>query len=250
MIVAHLVVVATIACNATSASASQDAPGNDGGAASSPASTTTPPASTEQAPDQAPVGTPIPTEVFISLFDGKTLTGWEGDTENYAVEDGAIKCLPAGTNLYTAQEYGDFHLKLQFKLAPGSNNGIGIRAPKDGDAAYEGMEIQVLDDTASKYADLRPWQFCGSIYGIAGAVQGHLKPVGEWNDYEIIAKGPRIIVRLNDWPITDMDVIAQTQGGTIDDRDHPGLKRTSGHIVFCGHGDPVWFRAISIRPFK
>ena len=193
---------------------------------------------------------PAPTAGFTSLFDGRTLAGWGGDTEGYVVEDGAIKCTPAGRNLHTLGEYGDCHLKLQFKLAAGSNNGIGIRAPKDGDAAFEGMEIQVLDDTAEKWKDLKEWQFCCSVYGVVPARRGHLKPVGEWNEEEIIAKGSRITVKLNGHVVVDADVAEASRGGTPDGRDHPGLKRTSGHIHFCGHGDPVWFRAIEIKELK
>ncbi|NBQ16595.1 MAG: DUF1080 domain-containing protein, partial [Proteobacteria bacterium] len=81
---------------------------------------------------------------FTPLFDGRTLTGWMGDTAGYSVEGGAIVCGPKGTNLYTHNEYANFVLRFSFMLSPGANNGIGVRAPATGDAAYEGMEIQVL----------------------------------------------------------------------------------------------------------
>ena len=112
------------------------------------------------------------------------------------------------------------------------------------------LEIQVLDDTAEKWKDLKDWQFCCSVYGVVPARRGHLKPVGEWNEEEIIAKGSRITVKLNGHVVVDADVAEASRGGTPDGRDHPGLKRTSGHIHFCGHGDPVWFRAIDIKELK
>lgn len=85
---------------------------------------------------------------FISLFNGRNLDGWTGNKAGYLVENGAIVVHPgegsSGGNLYTEKEFGNFVLRFQFKLTPGANNGIGIRAPLDGDAAYVGMEIQVL----------------------------------------------------------------------------------------------------------
>src|SRR2546428_3730231 len=103
---------------------------------------------------------------FVPLFDGKTLSGWRlvGKTgDGYSVKDGVIYCARGGGgNLLSDKEYADFILRLEFKLEPGSNNGVGIRAPPEGDAAYLGMEIQILDDGAPQYAHLRPPQYCGS----------------------------------------------------------------------------------------
>lgn len=187
-------------------------------------------------------------EGFVAIFDGKTLEGWNGSTKGYTVEDGAIKCLAKGGGfLYTDKEYGDFHLKLEFKLTPGANNGIGIRAPKGGDPAYVGMELQVLDDTAPQYKNLKEYQYHGSIYGVVPAKRGHQKPVGEWNKQEVIAKGNRIKVILNGETIVDADIQEASTPKTLDGQNHPGLKREKGHIVFCGHGHDVWFRNIEIK---
>src|ERR1051325_9076232 len=89
-------------------------------------------------------------EGFTSIFDGESLKGWQGGTGAYEVKDGAIVCLKDGKggNLYTEKEYANFVLRFEFKLTPGANNGIGIRAPREGDAAFVGMEIQVLDNDA------------------------------------------------------------------------------------------------------
>jgi len=187
---------------------------------------------------------------FIPLFDGETLNGWIGSVDGYTVEDGAIVCIPnKGGNLYTAKEYSDFVLRLEFKLTPGANNGIGLRAPLEGDAAYVGLECQILDDTAPQYAGrLKNYQYHGSIYGILPAKTGHLKPVGEWNTQEIRLEGRNVKVTLNGVVIVEGNLDDASTPKTIDGRDHPGLARTSGHIGFLGHGSKVWFRNIRIKP--
>jgi HEAT repeat protein len=188
---------------------------------------------------------------FQALFNGKNLDGWIGNKVDYRVEEGAIVIRPEGGgkgNLYTQKEYGDFIFRFEFQLTPGANNGIGIRAPLEGDAAYEGMEIQVLDDTAPIYAKLQPYQYHGSAYGIIPAKRGHLLPVGEWNREEIVVQGTRIKVVLNGTVIVDGDLLEASANGTMDHQNHPGLKRKSGYIGFLGHGSVVKFRNIRIRP--
>jgi len=197
-------------------------------------------------------------EGFIPLFDGKSLDGWQGGKDGYEVQGGAIVSLAKGGsgNLYTNKEYGDFHLKFEFKLTPGANNGIGLRQPlpMDGkriDPAYAGMEIQVLDDGDEKYkGKIKEWQHHGSVYGIVPAKQGHLKPVGEWNSEEIILQGKHVQVILNGETIVDADLEKASTPQTIDGREHPGLKRDSGYVCFCGHGAEVWFRNLRIKELK
>jgi len=188
-------------------------------------------------------------EGFEPLFNGKDLTGWTGDTTSYVAEDGKIVIYPkrGSGNLYTEKEYSDFILRFEFKLTPGANNGLGIRAPLAGDAAYLGMELQILDNTAHIYKDLKPYQYHGSIYGIVPAKRGHLRPVGEWNYEEVIARGRRIIVNLNGVTIVDADIDEASTPETLDGKDHPGLKRDKGHICFLGHGSRVEFRNLRIR---
>ena len=186
---------------------------------------------------------------FTPLFNGKDLSGWAGDTKGYVAKEGMIICRPGG-NLFTAREYSNFVFRFEFKLTPGANNGIGIRWPGRGDAAYAGMEIQVLDDTADKYKNLHAYQFHGSIYGIVPAKRGHLKPVGEWNVEEISAIGPHIKVTLNDAVIVDanLDEVKQLPEPRMNPLSkHPGLHNKSGRIGFLGHGDVVSFRNIRVK---
>ncbi len=192
-------------------------------------------------------------EGFVSLFNGRDLSGWTGDTISYVAENGKIVIYPSrgkGGNLFTKKEYGDFILRFEFKLTPGANNGLGIRAPLSGDAAYSGMEIQILDNTAERYNNLKPYQFHGSIYGVVPAKRGYLKPVGEWNFEEVIAKGRRITVKLNGVIIVDADIDEASTPKTMDGKEHPGLKRDTGHIGFLGHGSHIEFRNIRIKELK
>ncbi len=186
---------------------------------------------------------------FTSLFDGKTLNGWTlvgGHGPGYVVKDGALVCpADGGGNLYTEKEYADFIFRCDFRLSAGGNNGIGIRAPLEGDAAYAGMEVQVLDDTAPMYANLEPGQYCGSIYKVVPTIRGHLKPVGQWNSYEISAIGRKMRIKLNGFPIVDADLNTVTDAETL--LVHPGFRRTTGHIGFLGHGSLVEFRNIRVK---
>jgi len=195
---------------------------------------------------------------FELLFDGKTLSPdiWQNENSiaGYPVENGVIVCRRGG-NLLTKKEYGDFIFRFEFKLPPGGNNGVGIRAESvSKDAAYYGMEIQILDNSAERYRNLANWQFHGSIYGVVPAKRNperndYLKPVGEWNTQEIIAQGTKIKVILNGEMIVDAD-IAEFRAGTrptLSGANIPGLRRTTGFIGFLGHGDPVEFRNVRIK---
>jgi len=185
-------------------------------------------------------------EGFVSLFDGKTLNGWQGDTKGYLVEDGVLVCKKGGGNLFTDREYSDFILRLEYKLGPGGNNGVGIRSSLKGTPGFTGMEIQILDDTAPKYAGLKPVQYNGSIYGAVAAKRGHTKKVGEWNVIEIMAKGGQVKVTLNGTVIVDADTRKvgpkEIHGAKIQ-----GLTRDKGYIAFCGHGSRVCFRNIRLK---
>ncbi len=182
---------------------------------------------------------------FVSLFDGRTLDGWQGDVKNYAVENGTIVCH--GANLFTKKQYANFVLRFEFKLSPAGNNGVAIRASMEGNPSYNGMEIQILDDGHPKYKGwLQPYQAHGSIYGVVSARRGFLKPTGQWNEEEIVADGSRVKVTLNGTVITDADLSKIDK--TIDHQNHPGLHNAKGYIGWLGHDkDPVAFRNVRIK---
>jgi 3-keto-disaccharide hydrolase len=202
---------------------------------------------------------------FTRLFNGKDLTGWvygrrasgaENKTgKGYQVENGVLFTTKEdGGNLYTEKEYSDFVLRFDVKLTENANNGIGIRAPLEGDAAYVGIEIQVLDDGGAEYKNLRPAQYHGSIYQMFPAKRGHQQPVGEWNSEEITVKGRQITVKLNGVTITEGnldDVKDEELLRTHRDMSKPegsrGIANTKGHVGFLGHGARVEFRNIRIR---
>lgn len=184
---------------------------------------------------------------FRSVFNGLDLTGWAGATDHYEVVEGAVRCKAGhGGNLYTEAVWADFQARLEFRLPPGGNNGLAIRYPGQGNPAYDGMcELQVLDNTAEKYASLKPYQYHGSVYGQFPAHRGYLRAPGAWNFQQVTVIGTRITVELNGFTILDADVAAVDT--PADGQEHPGRMRPEGHFGFCGHNDPVAFREIRIR---
>lgn len=192
-------------------------------------------------------------EGFRVLFDGTNMHQWTGNTKDYVLEDGNIVMHPSksfGGNLYTKDEFDNFVLRFEFMLTPGANNGLGIRTPMEGDAAYVGMELQILDNEAPIYKDLQPYQYHGSVYGVIPAKRGYLKPTGEWNYQEVIADGDHIKVILNGTTILDGNIREAAKNGTMDHKDHPGLFNKKGHIGFLGHGSEVKFRNIRIKEIE
>ncbi len=187
-------------------------------------------------------------EGFETIFNGRDLTGWQGAIDGYEVVDHAIQCRPGhGGTLFTEREYGDFVVRLEFMLPPGGNNGLAIRYPGMGDPAYSGMcELQVLDNTHPRYANLDPRQYHGSVYGQVAAHRGYLRPAGEWNFQEVTVRGSRIRVELNGTTILDAD-IEEVRDFMYEAKKFAGRARRRGFFGFAGHGDPVRFRCIQIK---
>jgi hypothetical protein len=183
------------------------------------------------------------------LSDTTGIANWGGPIDEYEFKDGVLRCRPGkgGTVYFKAQEFEDFTVMLDFRLPPGGNNGLAIRYPGQGDTAYHGMcELQVLDDSAEKYANLDPRQYHGSAYGMTASHRGYQRPVGEWNYQRVTVRGSRIEVELNGTRILDTDLskVTEYMAGTP----HPGKDRTKGFFGFAGHGDPVEFRLVEARP--
>ena len=186
---------------------------------------------------------------YAPVFNGRDFDGWAGPPANYAIaEGGVLMCKPhEGGTIFTKQEYGDFAVDLEIKFPPGGNNGLAIRYPGDGDAAYAAMcELQVLENSDPKYAKLDPRQFHGSAYGMVGAQRGFHRAIGEWNHQRVVVRGSTIQVELNGFRILDCDLAKVTEfmAGSA----HPGKDRKRGHFGFAGHSDPVQFRNVRIKP--
>lgn len=184
---------------------------------------------------------------FVDLFNGKDFSNWgaagKAEQAGYKVKDGTITSTRKCRVLKTEKQYSNYVLHFEFKLTPGANNGLGIHYPGQGDAAYTGMEIQILDNTHPKYANLKDFQFHGGLYTLVAAKKGHLKPVGEWNKEVVTIDGANVKVELNGTVIMEanLDDINKTKPK------HQGAKRREGHIAFCGHGDIVSFKNIKIK---
>ena len=178
------------------------------------------------------------------------LNGWqqiEGRPGSWKFEDGILRTEGDGGGwLSTKRQYSDFRLELEFRVPPGGNSGVFLRAPHKGDPAYEGMEIQVLDDYAPEYANLRPTQYTGSIYDVQSPAERAGKKANQWQKMIIQCVGPNVQVELNGRKIisTNLD----------EHRDklekHPGLARTEGFIGLQNHGSKIEYRNIKIQTCK
>jgi hypothetical protein len=184
---------------------------------------------------------------FEALFNGKDLTGWKvlpgGKMEVWGAKDGLLFVDGrGGAWLMTEKEYGDFEIRLEFKMPKMGNSGVALRAPLMGDPAYQGMEIQLLDD--ANYKNLRPTQYTGSIYDVVAPSKQVTKAAGEWQSIQITAKGRQVTVVLNGTKIVDanLDDYVKEHG-----KKHPGLSREKGHLGLQSHDGRVEFKNIYVK---
>jgi hypothetical protein len=193
-----------------------------------------------------------------SLFNGKNLEGWKphgGDT-GYAVRDGELKFLNAGSSnhLRTAEDFQDFQLRLDFQIDRGANSGLFLRgARNDKDPAYTGCELQILDDfnfEADTNSKLTDYQFTAGLYGSkAPDTKNALRPLGEWNTYDVCYRGSRMTVRLNGKPIHDIDTHKVGGNPPFKDRVPTGFIGMQRHGAGSSTGDDyARFRNLFSRP--
>jgi hypothetical protein len=183
---------------------------------------------------------------YRPLFDGKSLEGWEGAGQPaekcWKVEDGTIMCTgEKGPWLRSKDQFDDFNLRLEYKLKAGGNSGVYIRVPENGDHHGEsaGIEVQVLDDGNGRYRNLKPYQFTGSLYAIAGATQHVGRDVGEWNTLEINCRGMKYhMIHNGVWIVAaDETTFLELKG-----------RLTKGFLGLQNHSEEVWYRNIRIGP--
>lgn len=189
-------------------------------------------------------------EPFEPLFNGTDLTGWEqvgGDEPVWFAKDGILYTdgKEGGGWLSTTREYGDFVLELEFRVPENGNSGVFIRAPRDGNPAFAGNEIQVLDDYGPMYKemDLKPYQYTGSLYSTEAPKRRVTKPAGEWQKMRIYAQGPIVRVTVNDVLVT----IANQDEHPDKLAEHPGLARYEGYIGLQNHDTRLDYRNLRIR---
>ena len=185
-----------------------------------------------------------------NLFNGKDLAGWApvGGKGAWQAGEGLLRTSGKGGGwLSTDKEYGNFQLSLEYKVPEGGNSGVFIRAPRQGDPAYTGMEIQILDDYAPKWANLKPEQYTGSIYGVVAAQPRVTKKADEWQKMIVLADGRKVRVCLNDRSVIDAELDKYL---TAEFANHPGLKNAQGFIGLQTHDAPVEFRNLRLWEIK
>lgn len=196
------------------------------------------------------------------LFDGTSTSGWHtygqpNAGSRWAVQNGALAPNPAGGkghgDLLTDQAYGDFDLKLQWKISPGGNSGVLFYVQEDTakykETYFTGPEMQVLDNDSNHDGRINKHR-AGNLYDLI-AGPDEVKPVGQWNQVEIISQGGTLKLFLNGvnvvtttmWDDHWREMIAHSKFKRWPDF---GLAH-NGRIALQYHDFPVWFRDIKIK---
>jgi hypothetical protein len=201
---------------------------------------------------------------FVPLFDGKTTNGWHTYGRNLAgqgwkVEDGTLHLDPKakkndGGDLVTNKEYGNFHLKIDWKVAPNANSGILFHINENPEKYHQtystGPEMQVLDNDGHPDGKINKHR-AGDLYDLVKSSSEPVKPVGEWNTAEIISTNGKLEFILNGVKIVsttqfDDNWKALIAGSKFAKWDGFGTF-TTGKISLQDHGNEVWFRNIMIK---
>ncbi len=188
-------------------------------------------------------------EGWISLFDGKTLKGWTADKtdtiENWEVQDGCIHWTGKGANLNSTQDFLNFELEFEWKVAPGTNSGLKYRY-----SGGIGPEYQILDDEGG-HAGGKEKGVTASLYEIKAPTGKVLKPVGEFNQSRVVARGNHLEHWLNGVKVVEIDIDtpewAEAKAGSKF-KDKEGFATKPGPIHLQDHGGEVWFRNLRIKP--
>jgi len=189
-----------------------------------------------------------PSSGWVDLFNGQDLTGWacQGDLDAWGVVDGELVTINPGKGWWirTDKMYRDFELRLDFWMPEGGNSGVGIRGSSNGDPAFTGFEVQMLDTFGEEPAG----HTCGSVYTAITASEMAVKPAGQWNTYHIKVIGDTVDVTLNGTHVIDNE--------SLDDRgyfrspENPlplNARATTGYISLQDHGHHFRYRNIKIK---
>jgi hypothetical protein len=193
------------------------------------------------------------TRVYVGSGDTSLLStglvGWqqvEGEQGSWKMDNGVLYTEGGDGWLSTVRQYDDFILSLEFRLPPAGNSGVFIRAPHDGNPAYQGLEISILDDSAEQWGNLQPDQYTGSIYDVQAPAERVGGKAGQWQKMVIECRGSRLRVAVNGQKVIDTDTSFYPYKFAA----HPGLTRRSGYIGLQNHGSKVEFRNIRLQPLS
>ncbi|MEX2288431.1 MAG: DUF1080 domain-containing protein [Planctomycetaceae bacterium] len=193
---------------------------------------------------------------FISLFNGKDLTGWkvgDADQSEFRVEDGKIVARGKRSHVFTEQEFKNFDFKAEVMTTPGSNSGIYFHSKfQEKGFPDHGHEVQV---NVSQGDPVKT----GSIYNIVKLYETPAKD-NEWWEQEIIVKGQNVVVKINgkvvlDYtePIGPQNAVVKVNDKVVfDDTIGPkvGRKISRGCFALQAH-DPksvTYYRNIRVKP--
>jgi hypothetical protein len=192
---------------------------------------------------------------FRLIFDGATTRGWRGFRratmpEGWSVVNGSLTRTGRGGDIITTDQFGNFELRLQWRIAPGGNSGIFFRVTEDQPWSYHtGPEYQVLDDAAHPDGRSRLTS-AGSNFALHAAPQGVVRPAGEWNDTRLVVNGARVEHWLNGVRVVEYELWTTEWEQLVQASKFaqwPSYGRAPrGHIALQDHGDRVEFRTIRI----
>lgn len=202
-----------------------------------------------------------PEKGFVSLFDGRTTSGWhvyKGTSvpSGWTATDGALTFTPGseGGDISTDGLYGDFDFRFEWRISEGGNSGVMYRADEGHPAAYNtGPEYQILDNL--KHPDGKKKETsASSCYAMYPSIGTQVKPVGQWNSGRIVARGNHIEHWLNgvrgvSYTIGSADWKHRAEKSKFNLMiDYGTVKK--GHIVLQDHGNVVAYRNLRIKVLK
>ncbi len=162
--------------------------------------------------------------------------------------------------IWSAKEYSDFVLDLEFKTAPGTNSGVFVYATDKKNFIPNSVEIQIADDYAEQWANSpKSWQ-CGAIFGRKPATKSNVKKAGEWNRFTITCQDNMIYILLNGEQVNQINMKEWTSATTNPDGTEipKWLNKplasmpTRGYVGFQGKhaGAPIYFRNVKVKELK